>query len=39
MYSTVCVQCSPIIRLCLGSIGMDFVISDCVKRDNFTKKL
>ena len=31
------VQCSPFIMLCLGSIGMDSVVSE--SRDNSTKEL
>ena len=31
------VQCSPFIMLCLGSIGMDRVVSE--SRVNFTKEL
>ena len=33
-------QCSPFIMLCLGSMGMDSVISElCNKGNNFTKEI
>ena len=34
------VQCSPIIMLCLGSVGIDYVISvPCYEGNIFTKEL